>query len=251
MMKHNTMKAVICAGYQSNDYLKVKDVPLPSNPNNNILIRVTYSSIESGDAVIKNADNFMIKLIFGLRRPRQPILGTGLVGIIEEVGSNVTNFSVGDRVISSRDMKFGCHAQYVSMNKNDVIEKIPDNLNEQDAISIMFGGFAALHYLKKHFKPGRMLIYGASGSVGLSMVQLAKHYGYHVTAVSSKKNHDWVRSFGDDIVVDYKKDGWKDQLTQYDIIFDAVGKTTKGSWKGYLNQGPFYTIAKGLVKANN
>lgn len=250
MSQNNSMKAIVCTGYQSNDFLSIKELPKPTTKRDEILVRIMSSTVESGDAVIKNADQLMIKLIFGLKKPRKSILGTCLAGIVESVGNDVSDFHVGDKIIASTGLKFGCHVQYIALNKNVVVEKIPENRTYHDSASILFGGLSALHYLKKMPNSGKMLIYGASGSVGTSMVQLAKEKGYHVTAVCSKANHELVLSLGANDVLDYQDPNWKNQLTQYDVVFDAVGKTKKDNWISYLNKGSFYSIAKGYVKGN-
>ncbi|MCA5014429.1 MULTISPECIES: NAD(P)-dependent alcohol dehydrogenase [unclassified Enterococcus] len=247
------MKAILCTRYDSFDGLRIEEVKKPSIKENELLIRIMASTVASGDSVVRRASNPFVKLVFGLSKPRNPILGTDLAGIVEAVGGKVTTFKVGDRVVASTGMKFGGHAEYIALDQTVAIAKIPEEQAFKDAVTLPFGGNAGLHYLNKMQKGNgkRLLIYGASGAVGSSTVQLAKIYGFHVTAVCSARNMDLVRSLGADIVRDYTSADWKEELGCFDHIFDAVGKTDKKQWKNHLNtNGTFYTIAKGFVKEN-
>ncbi|ALR99963.1 NADPH:quinone reductase [Enterococcus silesiacus] len=248
------MKAIVCEGYGSSELLKIKEVPTPTVKPNELLIKIGASTVASGDCVVKNAANPFVKIVFGLKRPRNPILGTDLAGVVEQVGKNVKNYKIGDRVIASTGMKFGCHAEYISLNEKKAITLIPENLSYEEAVTLAFGGTAALHFLKKVKidKHTKILIYGASGAVGSSSIQIAKYFGAEVTGVCSAKNSEMVKSLGADHVLAYTSDAWKVDLEKYDYIFDAVGKTTKADWQNALkDDGNFATIAKGLVRASN
>lgn len=248
------MKAIVCEGYSSSELLKIKEVPTPTVKSNELLIKIEAATVASGDCVVKNAANPFIKIVFGLTRPRKPILGTDLAGIVEQVGKDVKNYKIGDRVIASTGMKFGCHAEYISLNEKKAISIIPENLSYEAAVTFAFGGTAALHFLKKGKvdKQTKILIYGASGAVGSSSIQIAKYFGAEVTGVCSAKNSEMIRSLGADRVLAYTNDAWKMELEKYDYIFDAVGKTTKADWQNALkDEGNFATIAKGLVSAGS
>jgi NADPH:quinone reductase-like Zn-dependent oxidoreductase len=245
------MKAVICEGYNTFDKLNIKEVPKPKINEDEILIKIMASTVSSGDSAVRKPPNSFVRLIFGLQKPRNSILGTEMAGVIEQKGANVTKFNVGDRVVASTGMKFGGHAEYCRLNQNLAIAKIPTSLSFADAVALPFGGSAALHYLRKMKKETtrKILIYGASGAVGSSSVQLAKYYGFEVTAVCSQSNVSLLYSLGADNVFDYTKKDWKADLEEYDYIFDAVGKTKSKQWKAYLDDnGRFFSIAKGFVK---
>lgn len=248
------MKAIVCEGYGSSDLLKIKESPIPTVKPNELLIKIKATTVASGDCVVKNAANPFVKIAFELTRPRNPILGTDLAGVVEQVGKNVGTYKIGDRVIASTGMKFGCHAEYISLNEKKVITVIPENLSYEEAVTLAFGGTAALHYLKKVAinKQTKILIYGASGAVGSSSIQLAKYFGAEVTGVCSAKNRKMVMSLGADHVLDYTTDDLKMNLEKYDYVFDAVGKTAKKDWQNALkDEGNFATIAKGLVRASS
>lgn len=245
------MKAVICEGYNTFDKLNIKEVPKPKIKENEILIRIMASTVSSGDSAVRKPPYFFVRLVFGLKKPRNSILGTEMAGFIEQKGAKVTKFNIGDRVVASTGMKFGGHAEYITLNQDLAIAKIPTALSFRDAVALPFGGSAALHYLRKMKKKTatKILIYGASGAVGSSSVQLAKYYGFEVTAVCSQNNMGLLYSLGADYVLDYTKKDWENDLGEYDYIFDAVGKTKSKQWNAYLNDsGTFYSIAKGFVK---
>ncbi|MGG5372754.1 NAD(P)-dependent alcohol dehydrogenase [Enterococcus sp. AZ196] len=247
------MKAIVCEKYGSTEHLKIKELSIPKVKENDILVRVLATTVASGDCVVKNASNPFVRIIFGIQKPRNPILGTDLAGIVEKVGSNVTRFNIGDHIVASTGMKFGGHAEYISLNQNLAISKIPEKMSFKEASVLAFGGNAALHYLRKMKKKSnsKILIYGASGAVGSSSIQLAKHFGLEVTAVCSSNNIDMVRLLGADSTLDYTKIDWERSLKNYDFIFDTVGKTKQKKWDKYLTKnGKFYTVAKGLVKEN-
>ncbi|WP_207696714.1 hypothetical protein DOK67_0001978 [Enterococcus sp. DIV0212c] len=247
------MKAIVCESYGSAEALKIKDIQTPIIKPNELLIKIKATTLASGDCVVKNATNPFIRIMFGFRRPRNPILGTDLAGVVEQVGSNVTQFNIGDRVIASTGMKFGGHAEYISLKEKSAIALIPENLSYEDAVTLAFGGTAALHFLKKVKinKQTKILIYGASGAVGSSSIQIAKYYGANVTGVCSTQNKEMIQTLGADYVLDYTKDDLKHNTEKYDFIFDAVGKTAKKDWeKSLSNEGKFATIAKGFIKVN-
>lgn len=247
------MKAIICERYGAPSFLSINEVSMPLIKPNEVLIKIKAATVATGDCVVRNATNPMIKLVFGWKRPRQPILGTDLAGIVVNVGSNVKKFKSGDHVIASTGMKFGGHAEYIAINENASIVKCLNTLSFAEATSIAFGGNAGLHYLRKaNVKSGnKVLIYGASGAVGSSSIQLAKYFGAEVTGICSQKNVELVFSLGADAVVNYEEEGFIDKLGKFDLIFDAVGKTSKKNWLNNLSeQGNFFTVAKGLVKNN-
>lgn len=246
------MKAIVCEKYGSTRYLQIKEIPTPLVKKNDVLIKIKASTVASGDCVVRNASPF-VRLAFGWKRPRQPILGTDVAGVVERVGSNVDQFEVGDRVIASTGMKFGGHAEYVAVHEDSAIIKYSNSLSFEEATSIAFGGNAGLYFLRKaSIKPGsKVLIYGASGAVGSSSIQLAKHFGAEVTGICSGRNSELIYSLGADLVVNYEEADFATKIGVYDVIFDAVGKTSKKNWQTNLtSKGKFLTVARGLVKEN-
>ncbi len=187
--------------------------------------------------------------MFGISRPRQPILGTELAGTVEAVGERVTKFKVGDEVIAFPGGAMGCHAEYRAMAEDGPIAHKPANLTFEEAASLSFGGTTALHFLRKaNVKTGdRLLVVGASGAVGTALVQLGKHFGAEVTGVTSTGNVALVKSLGADDVIDYAKDDFTSGSKTWDIIADAVGATSFDRCKHVLNEhGRFLAIAGDL-----
>lgn len=249
----NQMKAVICTRYGSPEVLQIQEVPKPTIKEDEILIRIRATTVASGDCVIRNG-KLPIRLMFGFKRPRNPILGTDFAGDIEAVGAKVMNFKVGDRVVASTGMRFGGHAQYIALPSTRAVIQIPDVISYEEATTFAFGGFAALHYIRKVkiIKGQHLLVYGASGTVGSSMVQIAKIFGAKVTAVCSKKNLHLVASLGADRVLDYTASNFKEllQAEEYDVVFDAVGVVGNGSKKSLGLSGKYFSISKGIVRGS-
>ncbi|WP_206911966.1 hypothetical protein IGL98_002707 [Enterococcus sp. DIV0840] len=247
------MKAIICTGYGTPDVLKFQDIKKPIAKNNQILIKIHATTATSGDCVVRGAKKYgpIMKIMFGLNRPRQPILGAELSGVIEAVGENVTKFKVGDSVFALTGMKFGGYAEYICLSENSILSLIPKNANFEEAASLAFGGTTALHFLRKAaIAPNqKILIYGASGSVGTAAVQLAAYFGADVTGICSTQNIALVRSLGAATTIDYTTDDFKTLNETYDIVFDAVGKLNKTTAKQLTRQnGQFISVAQGLVK---
>jgi NADPH:quinone reductase-like Zn-dependent oxidoreductase len=199
------MKAVICKEYGSPNVLNLIEVDKPSPGPNQILIQQKATTVNSGDVRIRKADPFLVRLAFGITRPKFPILGMVVSGIVEKVGCSVTNFAPGDEVFGINEKTFGCYAEYIVVNDTIALTKKPKGTSFEDAAAIVFGGHTALHFLRKADvqKGQTILIYGASGSVGTAIIQIAKHFGAVVTAVSSKENIPLVKSLGADQAIDY------------------------------------------------
>lgn len=221
------MKAVICTKYGSPEVLQLKEVKKPTPKDNEVLIKIHATSVNSGDARIRRADPFIIRLIFGWRKPRKSILGVIVSGEIEAVGKRVTTYKVGDKVFGSTGMKFGAYAEYVTVSEQATLALIPSSTTYQEAAAIPFGATASLYFLdKSNIKPGQhILIYGASGSLGTAAVQLAKSFGGHVTTVCSTGNIELMKSLGADEVIDYKHEDFTQNSLKYDIIYDTVNKS--------------------------
>jgi 2-desacetyl-2-hydroxyethyl bacteriochlorophyllide A dehydrogenase len=225
------MKAAVCTKYGEPDFLQLTDVAKPTPKENQILVKIHASSVTSGDARIRRADPFVIRLIFGFKRPRKSVLGVVVAGEVESIGTEVTNFKVGDKVFGTTGMSFGAHAEYQCIDEKGTLALIPEKMTYNEAAAIPFGATAALHFLRKgNVKTGqKVLIYGASGALGTMAIQLAKELGAEVTAVCSDTNGTLVKVLGADHVIDYKSEDFTKNGLKYDVIFDTVGKSSFSS----------------------
>ena len=253
------MKAVICSEYGTPDVLKIKDVEKPVPKENEILVKVHASSVTSGDSHIRSSTYpswfkpFSL-LMFGFKKPRKNIPGDDLSGEIEAVGKQVKRFKIGDQVYGgSSEMGFGgTNAEYKCLPDNKMVALKPDNMTYTEAAAVPFGGISAFHFLQKAgIQPGeKVLIYGASGSVGTYAVQIAKYMGAEVTGVCSTSNLELVKSLGAEKVIDYTKEDFSKNGQAYDAIFDAVIKTSFSHCKESLKQnGKYITVDWPLLQA--
>jgi NADPH:quinone reductase-like Zn-dependent oxidoreductase len=241
------MRAAVFTEYGPPDVLQIKDVEKPVPKDNQVLVRIHATTVCAADWRIRKADPFLVRFMIGLRRPKIHILGMEFAGTIESVGQAVTHFAAGDRVFGATGFKFGAHAEYACLNEDGTLAIKPVNMTFEQAAAVLFGGFTALHFLRKaKIQAGqKVLIYGASGSVGVFAVQLAKHFGAHVTAVCSTANLDLVKSLGADQVVDYTREDFSRAGRVYDTVFDAVGHSGFSRSLKSLKRGGFYVRAGG------
>jgi NADPH:quinone reductase-like Zn-dependent oxidoreductase len=236
------MIAVTRRRYGPPDVLAIEDVERPSPKDNEVLVRVYATSVTSGDVRIRGfrgAGVFWLplRLMTGILRPRDPIPGMEFAGEIAAVGAAVTSFRVGEPVFGMT--RSGANAEYLTVPENGTIAAKPAHLSYQDAVAIPFGALSALTFLRDIacLRPGeRILVHGASGSVGVAAVQLAKHFGAEVTGVCSTSNLGLVRSLGADHVVDYTATDFTEGASVYDIILDTVGGTSCSRSAGVLTQ---------------
>jgi NADPH:quinone reductase-like Zn-dependent oxidoreductase len=243
------MKAIVCTAYGPPEVLQFQEVVRPLPKDNEVLIRVHATTVHRGDSRMRGLDipgprwqRLLARLVLGIRRPKNAILGMELAGEIEAVGRAVTVFAVGDAVFASTVWSgFGAYAEYKCMAEDEALARKPANMTFEEAAVIPSGGITTLGILKMaKIQPGqKILIYGASGSVGTFAVQLAKAQRAEVTGVCSTANLDLVRSLGADKVIDYTREDTARSLEEYDVILDAVDKMPDG-WKRTLRETGVY-----------
>jgi NADPH:quinone reductase-like Zn-dependent oxidoreductase len=250
------MKAVVCDRYGPPEVLRLEEVAKPVPKQNEVLIKIHATTVHIGDTKIRRLSPGMgfpldplVKVIMlfvvGFRGPRRKILGMEFSGVIEEIGRSVRRFKRGDEVFAGTETRFGAHAEYICLPEDWALVKKPVTMTHEEAAALPNGGLTALLMLRKAaLKSGqKILIYGASGSVGTFAVQLAKNLGAEVTGVCSGANLELVRSLGADRVIDYTTTDFTASAETYDVIFDAVGKLSRSRVKGALKStGRYYNV---------
>jgi NADPH:quinone reductase-like Zn-dependent oxidoreductase len=248
------MKAMVYENYGSPDVLHLKEVEKPVPADDEVLIRVHATTVTSADCRVRSLDTpagfgLMMRLVFGIRRPRQQILGSELAGRIESVGRKVSRFEVGDLVFGFTDAKLGCYAEYRCMPEEGAVVRVPSILSIEEAAALSFGGTTALHFFRKaKLASGeRVLVNGASGAVGTAAVQLAVQLGAEVTGVCSTANVELVRSLGAGHVIDYTRDDFTQNGETYDVIVDTAGTAPYSRSKRSLKEnGRLLLVLAGL-----
>jgi NADPH:quinone reductase-like Zn-dependent oxidoreductase len=246
------MRAVVVDRYGSPEVQRLEEVERPIPAADEVLIKIHATSVTRTDSGVRAAKPFFIRLIFGLRRPKQRILGTELAGEVEAVGAAVSQFAVGDHVFgSTAAFKSGAHAEFVCVAESGPIARKPATMSFEQAAGVTDGFVLALMCLEgaNTSKGQRIVVYGASGAIGTAGVQIAKYLGAEVTAVCNTKHVELVRSLGADRVIDYTKEDFTKNGETYDVIFDAVGKHAFSRCRGSLKKGGAYVATDGLRNA--
>ena len=240
------MKAVVYEKYGSPDVLKLREIEKPSVADDEILVKIHAASLQQTDIRFRTGTPFLARVLGGLFRPNNQILGCDYSGIVEATGKNITEYDIGDEVCGQLDQRTGTHAEYVSVSMGEITTK-PRNLTFVEAASMGVAGCIALQCLRDHgeIRQGQnVLINGASGGIGTYAVQLAKHYDTEVTGVCSATNADLVKSLGADHVLDYREEDFTSRVGEYDIIFDAVRKSTFAESKNALTPKGIYVTTE-------
>ncbi len=236
------MRAVVNTEYGGPDVLRIMDVDRPVPAHDEVLVQVHTSTVNRTDCGFRAPWPWFIRLFAGFWRPKRTILGTEFAGVVVEAGSAVTQFAIGDEVFGVNADRFGAHAEYLRVRERAPIAMKPSGMSFEEAAAVSDGAILAMTCLTyPDIRAGqRILIYGASGSIGTAAVQLAKHLGAHVTAVCNTDNVEIVRSLGADDVIDYTVEDFAANGQTYDVVLDAVGKKSFAQCKGSLNDGGSY-----------
>ena len=233
------MKAAIYTQYGAPEVLQIKKTAKPIPTDNEILIKIHATAVNSGDCRLRKANPFAVRFFFGLFKPKKNILGGVLSGEIEAVGKNVQKFKVGDAVFGMTMLQFGTYAEYICLPEMGALAIKPANISHDEAAALPFGANTALFYLQKaNVQPGqKVLIYGASGAVGSAAVQIAKSFGAVVTGVCSTANLEMVKSIGADHMVDYTQTDFAKTGEQYDVVYETVDKAPYSSCIAAVKNG--------------
>jgi NADPH:quinone reductase-like Zn-dependent oxidoreductase len=221
------MRAVVHDRYGPPTVLRLEEVERPVPAEDEVLVRIHATTVNRTDCHIRKADPFLWRIFgAGLRRPKQRLSGSDLAGEVVEVGAAVSDFAVGDRVFGTSGYRFGAHAELICVKESGRIAHMPAGMGFEEAAAVCDGALPALTSLRRvDAQAGqKIVVYGASGAMGTAAVQLAKHFGAHVTAVCNTKNVELVRSLGADEVVDYLQEDFRKKGETYDVVLDAVGK---------------------------
>lgn len=252
------MKAAVCTQYGSPEVLQIQEVDKPACKNNETLVKIMATSVNSGDVKVRGlAVSGFLKLIMrfalGFFKPRKSILGTVYAGIVEEIGKNTNRFKVGDKVFGMTGFKFGTYAEYISIKENSVVAIMPINASFEEAVALPFGWHTAIYFFEKSgiktYKNPVILVYGSTGSVGIAAVQLAQYFDADLTVVCSSAGKNLMESLNVKNVIFYDYQDFTKSNKKFDLIFDAAGKITKPECKNLLSPGGRFVTVGGMDMA--
>lgn len=257
------MRAIVYRKYGSPEVAQLEEIAPPVPRDHEVLIKVHATTVNRTDCGFRSAEYFIVRFFSGLFRPKNKVLGNEFAGEIEKVGKDVTLFAPGDKVFGYNDTRFGAHAEYMVMAAQGAITTMPDNITYEEAAPVTEGAHYALCDIRAaKIKSGQqVLINGATGAIGSAAVQLVKHLGAEVTAVCDTPNIALVKSLGADEVIDYTQQDFTQLPQSFDVVFDAVGKSSFGKCKpllkkngiymstelGYMSQNPFLALITPLL----
>ncbi len=246
------MRAVVYERYGPPEVLRLQEIDKPTPRENEVLIKILATTVTSADWRVRSLNvptgfGFMMRLVFGISKPRQPILGSELAGLVTAIGKDVRAFKIGDQVFASTDAGMGCHAEYRCLPEEGAVARMPASLSYDEAAALSFGGTTALDFFRRgKLKPGeRVLVNGASGGVGTAAVQLASHFGADVTGVCSTANVELVKSLGARHVIDYSQEDFTRNGETYDVIVDTAGTASFSRSKASLKEGGRLLLVSG------
>ena len=242
-MKTKKMKAIVSTRYGGPEILQLQEVNKPIPKENEVLVKIQAASITTAETMMRTGYPLIGRLYMGLTKPKHRISGTGFAGILEAVGKNVKQFSLGDKVFGESLDTFGTYAEYICLDEDGIITLLPNNVSYEEAAVVGDGIITSLNFLRNLGKiqaHQTVLIIGASGSLGTAAVQLGKNFGAKVTGVCSTKNIELVKSLGADTVIDYTKENFSANGLFYDIIYDTVGKSSFSKCKKSLTEKGIY-----------
>jgi NADPH:quinone reductase-like Zn-dependent oxidoreductase len=257
------MKAVVYTQYGAPDVLRIKEVAKPTPKDDEVLVQVRATAVQFGDIIARKFNQISpqdfhmpflfwlpARIAFGLRKPKNPILGSVFAGEIEGIGRSVTRFKLGDKVFGYRGALFGANAEYMCVSENGILAPKPDNMSYEEAACVPYGALTALSLLRKvTIQPGqKVLINGASGAIGSHALQLAKHFGAEVTGVCSTPMMEFVKALGADKVIDYTQHDFTKSGETYDLIFDVLGKSSFACSKRALKPNGVMLYASFKIK---
>jgi NADPH:quinone reductase-like Zn-dependent oxidoreductase len=246
------MKAVVVKKYGPPVGLELRDVEKPVPKTNELLVKIHATTVTFGDAMLRRM-KFPVRIFFGLFMGglgKNKILGHEFAGEVEAIGDGVTLFKPGDLVFASTGMRSGAHAEYICVAEDSMVAIKPNNMTFEEAAAVPVGAHTALYILRKaKIQSGqKVLIYGASGSVGSYALQLAKYWGAEVTGLCSTSNLEWVKDLGADLTIDYTKEDFTERDETYNVIFDAVSKISASQCKRLLNENGVFLSARTSTK---
>ena len=247
------MKSVVYTKYGTPDVLQLKEVEKPIPKDNEVLVKIVATTVNRTDCGFRNPEYLLVRLVGGLFKPKKKILGSELAGVVEAIGKNVKTFKPGDAVFGLSTFNFGTHAEYICIAEEKSITTKPSNITFNEATAVCDGAFLALSNIKKidFTNLPDILVNGASGSIGSASVQLAKYFGAKITAVCKARDFGLLKSLGADEVIDYMKEDFTKNGKQYDVVIDAVGKSSFFRCRKILKQrGIYFSTELGYLSQN-